>query len=57
VGLERTAFQVCLELGKHRATVTQHRAAGEQAGVTGTPTFFINGRLLNGAQRWTPSAP
>jgi protein-disulfide isomerase len=50
LGLERTAFQACLESGKHRATVAQHRAAGEQAGVTGTPTFFINGRLLTGAQ-------
>lgn len=50
VGLERTAFQACLESGKHQATVAQHRAAGEQSGVTGTPTFFINGRLLNGAQ-------
>ena len=25
-------------------------AEGKQLGVTGTPTFFINGRILSGAQ-------
>ena len=24
--------------------------AGEEAGVNGTPAFFINGRMLSGAQ-------
>ena len=33
-----------------RADVTSDHAAGQAAGVTGTPAFFINGRFLNGAQ-------
>ena len=32
------------------ATVQQDVDEGTRAGVTGTPAFFINGRLLSGAQ-------
>jgi protein-disulfide isomerase len=30
--------------------VGQDYTEGQQAGVTGTPAFFINGRFLSGAQ-------
>jgi protein-disulfide isomerase len=49
LGLDREAFERCLE---SRRFATQVDADIEQAralGVTGTPTFFINGRPLVGA--------
>jgi protein-disulfide isomerase len=37
-------FAQCLSSGKHAAQVEADYAATERAGVTGTPTFFINGQ-------------
>ncbi|MBI3030559.1 MAG: thioredoxin domain-containing protein [Candidatus Rokubacteria bacterium] len=50
VGLAVPAFEQCLASGKHRAAVQRDVEEGQRLGVTGTPTFFINGRLLSGAQ-------
>jgi protein-disulfide isomerase len=48
-GLEPAAFQACLDERRYRAAVQQDIEEGKRAGVTGTPTFFVNGRLLSGA--------
>ena len=48
VGLDTGAFAKCLEEGRHRAAVAADVQAGSQLGVTGTPTFFVNGRPLVG---------
>lgn len=49
LGLNTTVFDACL-LGEERANVVaQDRALGLQVGVTGTPTFFFNGRKVAGA--------
>jgi protein-disulfide isomerase len=50
LGLEVAAFQGCLETRKHKDTVERNYADGVKAGVSGTPAFFINGRILSGAQ-------
>jgi protein-disulfide isomerase len=50
LGLDVPAFQSCLDQGKFREKVERNYAAGVKAGVSGTPAFFINGRLLSGAQ-------
>lgn len=50
VGLDLPAFEQCLSSGKYQAAVQKGVEEGTRAGVTGTPTFFINGRLLSGAQ-------
>lgn len=50
IGLDGAAFDKCLDSGEKAKTVEMHRQAGEEAGVTGTPAFFINGRQLSGAQ-------
>ncbi len=50
VGLDMTAFRQCMDNGKFQATVQQDVEEGTRAGVTGTPAFFINGRMLSGAQ-------
>ncbi|MGH7335100.1 MAG: thioredoxin domain-containing protein [Candidatus Rokuibacteriota bacterium] len=48
VGLEATAFAQCLDSRRHRAAVAADVAAGLRLGVTGTPTYFVNGRPLVG---------
>lgn len=50
LGLDMTAFNVCLDSGKHASTVRADVTHAQERGVTATPTFFINGRLLAGAQ-------
>ncbi|MBF0340997.1 MAG: DsbA family protein [Magnetococcales bacterium] len=50
VGLDQAAFDKCLESGKHGARITADLTDGKKLGVTGTPTFFINGVRVVGAQ-------
>lgn len=50
LGLRSSAFDRCLDSGEKKAEVDRDQADGSTAGVTGTPTFFINGRPLVGAQ-------
>ena len=42
-------FEQYLESG-HKAAVQKDVDEGTRVGVTGTPAFFINGRLISGAQ-------
>ena len=48
-GLDAKTFDQCLDSGKQTAEWTKDLADGEKYGVTGTPAFFVNGRLLGGA--------
>jgi protein-disulfide isomerase len=48
LGLDGTAFDRCLRSGRHQATWRRDVADGAAAGVTGTPTFFFNGRAVEG---------
>src|SRR3990170_4964473 len=48
--LDPKSFEQCLDSGKHQAAVEADVQEGARLGVTGTPTFFINGRILVGAQ-------
>jgi len=48
VGLDRDAFAQCLSNGTHRADVENARRAAVNRGVSSTPTFFINGRKVEG---------
>jgi protein-disulfide isomerase len=50
VGADRAAFDQCLDTHKYQAAVNADIEAGSKAGVTGTPTFFINGQALVGNQ-------
>ncbi len=49
VGLDGTAFDGCVDSGKYREEVAKDLADGQAAGVTGTPTVFVNGRAVVGA--------
>ena len=49
VGLDITKFNKCFEGRKYKDEIEVDRADGIAAGVTGTPTFFINGKKIAGA--------
>ena len=50
-GINMKAFKAALDSGKHKAAVDADMAAVTKAGARiGTPSFFINGKLIQGAQ-------
>jgi protein-disulfide isomerase len=50
LGMGAAQFNACFDSHKYRARVEADMQAGNDAGVNGTPAFFINGRMLSGAQ-------
>lgn len=53
IGLNSSSFSDCLSSEKHKSVVDSDLAAAQQLGVGGTPGFYINGKLLVGAQPFT----
>jgi protein-disulfide isomerase len=49
-GLDVNAFDMCLSSGQYKAAVQEDLEQGRQLGINGTPAFFINGRMIVGAQ-------
>lgn len=50
LGLDTDAFRECLESGVMRQEIIGDASDAQSYGVTGTPTFFINGVRVIGAQ-------
>jgi protein-disulfide isomerase len=50
LGLDSAAFEACTKANKHDSLIKSNFDDGAALGVTGTPAFFINGRMLVGAQ-------
>jgi protein-disulfide isomerase len=50
IGLNMTQFRAALDNNEHQATITRQQALARGLGASGTPSFFINGRNLRGAQ-------
>ena len=50
IGLDTNKFDHCLDSGETAGIVSSDKAQCAAAGVQGTPTFFINGKMLVGAQ-------
>ena len=50
LGLDARRFNACIDSHKYADHVEADVNAGNEAGVNGTPAFFINGRLISGAQ-------
>lgn len=48
--LDAKQFESCIDGGKYKAEVERDLQDGMQAGVSGTPGFFINGVAISGAQ-------
>jgi protein-disulfide isomerase len=49
-GLDLAKFDACVKERRHQARVDADVADGRQAGVSGTPAFFVNGIPLSGAR-------
>jgi protein-disulfide isomerase len=49
-GLDKAAFQGCLQKGETRAEVQEDATSAVRSGARSTPTFYIEGGLLEGAQ-------
>lgn len=50
IGLKEADFKSCLEADKHKAVIDADMAEGQKLGIKSTPTFFVNGKLVSGAQ-------
>jgi protein-disulfide isomerase len=48
--LDAVAFEQCLADGSRSEPINRHLQLGSSLGVTGTPTFFINNKMIVGAQ-------
>jgi protein-disulfide isomerase len=48
--LDQAKFDKCLDSGATAALVEEGRKAGNELGINGTPAFFVNGVMINGAQ-------
>lgn len=43
-------FNECLESGKFADKIQKSLESGQEVGVSGTPAFFVNGRMISGAR-------
>ncbi|MCF8060498.1 MAG: DsbA family protein [Bacteriovoracaceae bacterium] len=50
VGLNKEKFTTCLDSGKFAKSIDSDIEEGQKVGVKSTPTFFVNGKMVNGAQ-------
>lgn len=50
IGLKEAEFTNCLEAEKHKNAIENDVAEGQKLGLKSTPTFFVNGKLVSGAQ-------
>jgi protein-disulfide isomerase len=48
--LDQAKFDKCLDSGATAALVEEGKKAGNELGINGTPAFFVNGVMINGAQ-------
>ena len=53
LGLDTATFNSCLDSGVKKNLVDKDASDGDAAGVTGTPTIFVNGRAIVGAQPYS----
>jgi len=50
LGLDQATFDQCLDSGKFAGIIGEDQKLGEELGVQSTPTLYINGRAVIGAQ-------
>lgn len=50
LGLDAAKFDACLDSSKYGDRVREGVAQGSRLGVNSTPTMYVNGRLISGAQ-------
>ena len=52
IRLDPAKFDQCLDSKRYKNEVLKDKADGDAVSVQGTPTFFINGRVIGGAQAY-----
>ena len=52
VGIDAERFNSCLDTSKHAEVVRDGVAQGTRLGINSTPTVFVNGRRVEGAQAY-----
>ena len=50
IGLDVKKFEACTKENKFSAYIDKDIEQGKGVGIRSTPTFFVNGRIINGAQ-------
>jgi protein-disulfide isomerase len=50
LGLDLEKFRAALDSGRFKAQIAKDKVQGSSAGVSGTPSFVVNGKLVVGAQ-------
>jgi protein-disulfide isomerase len=48
--LELDPFKTCIASDRYDSAIRESVEAGSRAGVSGTPAFFVNGRMMTGAR-------
>lgn len=54
--LDQEKFNQCLDTGKYTDNINKDFSEGLNKSITGTPTFYINGQILIGAQEYNQFA-
>jgi protein-disulfide isomerase len=50
IGLDLQRYDACMTAGRYASRIEFSRQEGDRLAVNGTPTFFINGKMFNGAR-------
>lgn len=50
IGLNQGQFDSCVDGNKYKSRVEEDEKMGTGVGVNGTPAFFVNGKMISGAQ-------
>jgi protein-disulfide isomerase len=50
LGLDGARFDSCMADGHYQPDILANMAEGRRLGVTGTPAFIVNGKIMAGAQ-------
>lgn len=46
LGLDQPQFRQCVESGKYNSVIQVHKQQAIDAGIYGTPTFYVNGKVV-----------
>ncbi len=57
LGVNTTQFKSCMDSNKYQTNLDKDMSDGQAAGVSGTPTIFINGRSIVGAEPYASIKP
>jgi protein-disulfide isomerase len=50
IGLDMSRFRSDMDSHRFKDAIAEDQRLGQSVGASGTPTFFVNGRMLVGAQ-------